>query len=1085
MRTSEPIGCAWIGPALNCVADGVVTTDREGLVRTVNHAAESLIGCHEVEVRGRPIVEVMRFFSERGGRKPFDPVSRVLKTGKSTSLREHTLSVGKSGGEIRISDRCAPIRDGSGLLIGAVLVLREQTKKRVAVDGHRDGDLRFQMLFERMSEGVALHDMVVDNQGQSVDYRILAANPAFEVQTGIRCSDVVGRLGSEVYGADAAPYLDVFSEVVRTGKTITFETDFVPLRKRFRISAYSTAPNQFATVFEDATERLHTQNALVSTERQYRSLFENMMEGFAFCEMSFEGEVPVDFVYLDVNEAFGRLTGLKDVVGRRVSDVIPGIRNTNPELFEIYGRVARTGRPESFETYLEGLGIWFSVSVYSPESGKFVAVFNNVTERRNAEDALKASEAKFRKLFEQATEGIALTEAGTGIVLDCNQALLGLSGFKRAEIVGKARDELFAPTDKVGRFLLGRQGKPLRGSQTSDAKLRLKSGRTTDVVVKESVMHIGDRAVVHCFVSDVTDERRTQKERQTTLDVLRLLNEGTDHLALMKAVTSYLHLWSGCEAVSVRLKEGDAFPYYLTSGFPQRFVRLESDLCSRDEHGQIACDESGKPILECMCGTILRGRIDPTKPFFSEKGSFWTNSTTDLLASTTDADRTSPTRNRCNREGYESVALVALKCGGEILGLLQMNDHAKGKFTPELIGFIEQLADQIGMALGQRLVSQALKESESRLRLAVNATNIGLFDWDLVAGSVRYSPEWKANLGHAEHEVGDTIEEWRSRIHPDDFKRATATVEKHLLEHGQAFYDEYRLRHKDGSYRWMLCQGAVQPRLDGRPAGLTCCFVDISRQKAVEDEVRKLNASLEERVLERTNALEAANGELEAFAYSISHDLRAPLRGIDGLACIMAEDYGQVLDEEGKAICARINTNTRRMGQLIDDLLCYSRLGRTEVKFSDIDMTALAQGVFQGLSEIPNRPGLEFNVGRLPPAIGDPSLIQQIWANLIGNAVKFTSKCENPKVEIGGYVGDGEHVYYVQDNGAGFDMAYAGKLFGVFQRLHAAGEFDGTGVGLAIVKRVAMRHGGRVWAEGRVGQGASFFFALPAADLTS
>ena len=238
-------------------------------------------------------------------------------------------------------------------------------------------------------------------------------------------------------------------------------------------------------------------------------------------------------------------------------------------------------------------------------------------------------------------------------------------------------------------------------------------------------------------------------------------------------------------------------------------------------------------------------------------------------------------------------------------------------------------------------------------------------------------------------------------------------------------------------------------------------------------------AELEQRITERTAQLEAANKELEAFTYSVSHDLRAPLRAIDGYTRILAENYESSLDAEGQRVCTVVRDETRRMGQLINDLLAFSRLSRATMQPSPIDMATLANSIFYELTAPKDRERIDFHVAPLPPAVGDLALIRQVWINLFTNAVKFSSKCERAIIEVGSEQSDGETVFFVHDNGAGFDMRYADKLFGVFQRLHSEREFEGTGVGLAIVQRVIHRHGGRVWAEGAVNQGATVYFTLP------
>jgi PAS domain S-box-containing protein len=270
--------------------------------------------------------------------------------------------------------------------------------------------------------------------------------------------------------------------------------------------------------------------------------------------------------------------------------------------------------------------------------------------------------------------------------------------------------------------------------------------------------------------------------------------------------------------------------------------------------------------------------------------------------------------------------------------------------------------------------------------------------------------------------------------------------------------------------------------LEGKPEFLLGISVDITERKLAESAVRELNGALQFKAAQ----LEATNKELESFSYSVSHDLRAPLRAVDGFALILEEDYKERLDAEGLRYLAVIRQNSRRMGALIDDLLAFSRLGRQPVAHGDINIDALVREVVAEVlhaeslgegAEAAAAPQIE--VEALPPARGDRGLLRQVWANLIANAVKYSSKAARPFIHVSGRQVGAENHYSVRDNGVGFDMNYAGQLFSVFQRLHRADEFSGTGVGLAIVHRVVTRHGGRVWAEGKVDHGAVFSFALP------
>jgi signal transduction histidine kinase len=243
--------------------------------------------------------------------------------------------------------------------------------------------------------------------------------------------------------------------------------------------------------------------------------------------------------------------------------------------------------------------------------------------------------------------------------------------------------------------------------------------------------------------------------------------------------------------------------------------------------------------------------------------------------------------------------------------------------------------------------------------------------------------------------------------------------------------------------------------------------------------LRRLHDDLEDHIAERTSELTRTIAELESFSYSISHDLRAPLRAINGFAAILREEHGASLDDDGQLLLDRIARNASKMAQLIDGLLDFSRLARSESIAADVDMTGLARSVAGELLQEARNADIELTVHELPAVRGDEAMLRQVWVNLLSNALKFSGRQPKPTIEVAAERGEEEIVYRVQDNGVGFDMAYAEKLFGVFNRLHSADEFPGVGVGLAIVRRIVQRHGGRVWAESPKDGGSTFYFALP------
>ncbi|MDC4204249.1 MAG: PAS domain S-box protein [Candidatus Manganitrophus sp.] len=300
---------------------------------------------------------------------------------------------------------------------------------------------------------------------------------------------------------------------------------------------------------------------------------------------------------------------------------------------------------------------------------------------------------------------------------------------------------------------------------------------------------------------------------------------------------------------------------------------------------------------------------------------------------------------------------------------------------------------------------------------------------------------------------------------------------KKVIEEGRFEDEGWRLR-KDGSRFWANVIITSLQDEEGKLIGFSKITRDLTERKRAEEEIRRLNMELEQKVIDRTAALEAANKELEAFSYSVSHDLRAPLRSVNGFSQVLLEDYADRLDEEGKSTIERIRAATQRMGQLIDDLLKLSRMTRGEVRREKVDLSRMVKEIAEELRKREPERSATFDIPEGLWVSADPQLIHAVLVNLIENAWKFTRNKSDAHIAFGQSEKEGVKVYYIKDNGAGFDMTYVNKLFTPFQRLHTPKEFEGTGIGLATVQRIIRRHGGEVWAEGKVGEGATFYFSL-------
>ena len=378
------------------------------------------------------------------------------------------------------------------------------------------------------------------------------------------------------------------------------------------------------------------------------------------------------------------------------------------------------------------------------------------------------------------------------------------------------------------------------------------------------------------------------------------------------------------------------------------------------------------------------------------------------------------------------------------------------------------ITERVQMAIAARASEERFQTmANSMLQLAWIARADGFIFW--------YNERWYEYTGTTPAQM----EGWGwQNVHDPKVLPTVMENWKKAIEAGKPFEMEFPLRRADGQFRAFLTRSQPLRDSEGRVVQWFGTNTDVEALKQAEAAVQRLNAELEQRVIERTAQLEMANKELEAVSYSVSHDLRAPLRAVNGFAGIVLERFGTQIPAGAQGYLERIRNGGKQMGLLIDDLLAFSHMSRQTMSPKMVDMDGLVKNVLTTLiSECPDRP-IEIKAAPLPVCQGDVALIKQVWVNLISNALKYTRGRVPALIEIGCVSGDGPDVYFVRDNGTGFDMKYAHKLFGVFQRLHRAEDFEGTGVGLAIVQRVVQRHGGRVWAEAEEGRGAIFRFTL-------
>jgi PAS domain S-box-containing protein len=373
----------------------------------------------------------------------------------------------------------------------------------------------------------------------------------------------------------------------------------------------------------------------------------------------------------------------------------------------------------------------------------------------------------------------------------------------------------------------------------------------------------------------------------------------------------------------------------------------------------------------------------------------------------------------------------------------------------------------------------ALREGQQRLRLALEGGRMGTWQWNVQTGEVIWD-ERQCNLLGIEPVETAVVETFFDRVHPDDVSEIRRILDS-ALQDGDDYEHEFRTILSDGQVRWLAAKGTVLRDQNGQPLEMIGLNFDITARKQNEQQLLRLNEQLERKVQQRTARLEAANRELEAFSYSVSHDLRAPLRHIGGFVDLLRAKSAEKMDATCQRYLDIIADSAQRAGQLVDELLAFSRMSRTDLKQEWVDMNKLVSQVKSDPEIATAGRDIRWVVNQLPSVQGDPALLRLVWINLLSNAVKYTLTRETAEITIDAQQKEDDTVFEVRDNGVGFDMQFAGKLFGVFQRLHLREDFEGTGIGLANVRRIIERHGGRTWADGSVDAGATFYFSLPKA----
>jgi len=1022
-----------------------------------------------------------------GFSKTLDDLPGTDTVGGSTEYRwKH-----KDGQYRWFSENRSIVRDSDGQPVAVVAAVRDVTKRKQAEEALVKERTILRTLVDNMPDYIFIKD------AQS---RFITTNTAHLRTLGAETlEEVVGKTDFDFFPKELAEkYHADEQEIVGSGKPLLnrLEMVFRPdgeeqwlLTTKVPLCDASGSVVEIVGISRDITERKQAEQALRESEEKYRELFDTCPDGIAITTL--EGE------FLDANQSYLDMLGytLEQLNGMTLRELTPA-KWHEAEAESIQSLIPTKGFGTFEKEYIRRDGTVFPVSVTgwiitdakgNPE--KLGAFVKDITERKRAQEALQESEEKYRNLVENSGDVIyALDE--NAMVTYVSPNIESITGYAPTEVLGKQFTEFVHPEDLPGRLEEFRRS--LSGAnEPHEYRYVTKSGETIWVRSNPRlVVEEGRVTGLQGVLADITELKQAEERQELIRQVLELLNRSGGETYIIRDLLLLIREFTGFEAVGIRLREGEDFPYYETNGFPPHFVQAERYLCARDATGQLQRDSEGNPVLECMCGNVIVGRTDPSLPFFTEGGSFWTNSTTELLVSTTEEDHQIRTRNRCNAEGYESVALIPLRSDDHIIGLLQLNDRKQGMFTSEMILFLEGIGASIGIALARKQAGDALREQHSFRTGIIERAAEGL----CVCHDIPEYPHisftvWNDRMTEI---TGYTMEEinhlgWYQTLYPDPETQEKARARMERMRQGDDLHaEEWEITRADGEKRVLTISTSLLETGDGI-AHVLALMNDITQHKRAEEERRRLEVQVQQ-----TQKLES----LGVLAGGIAHDFNNLLTGILGNADLALLSLSPV--SPARDNIEQIESASRRAADLCRQMLAYSGRGQFVVQALDLNEVVREMAHLLEVS-ISKKIVLKYDLAaNLPSVEADVTQMRQVIMNLITNASEAIGDqsgfiaVKTAAIECDeGYLAEtyldqrlpgGLYVSIeISDTGCGMDGETIGKIFDPFFTT----KFTGRGLGLAAVLGIVRGHSGALKVYSETGRGTAFRILLPSSDQSA
>lgn len=980
---------------------GKLLVDKAGKITLVNAQIEKLFGYRREELLGQSI--------ERLVPQRFRDRHSALRAGFTENPAPRSMGAGrelyglrKDGSEFPVEIGLNPLKTEQGMMVLGTIV---------DISARMDAEQELRRSQEQLAGviGSAMDAIISVDETQLIVLFNAAAERMFRCSATAAIGQPLDRFIPQCFHDAHRGHIESFGRTNVSKRAMGNLEAIFGLRgdgEEFPVEASISqidvqGKKLFTVILRDITERKRAEEARRASEQRYRTLFECAPDGIVIADP--------DSYYLDANSTICCMLGYTrdELIGLHASDIV--IASEVPHIgkaLEVIKASADYHREWQFRRK-DGSAFAAEVTATLMPDSNLLAVIRDITERKQSESALRASEERLRIVTENARVGLVMVNRERRYTF-ANTAYAEILGLPSSDIVGRRVADVLAPLYE--EQIRPRLDRAFTGERVTYELRREEANEFRYYAVKyEPAEAANSVSLVVVVITDITERKQAEQALKAERQLLRtLIDLLPDYIYLKDTESNFL----ACNEACARLM-GKCSPAELVG-------KTDADFYPAALAAKFRAEE-----LAVLAGTPI---LNKEEPFTGQDGSV------ELILTTK----------------------------------LPIKDNSGT--TTGLVGYGRNIT-------ASRQAEEARRASEARLTFALQTSQIGAWELSLLDHTATRTLIHDHIFGYQELLPDWTYEKFLEHVLPEDraavdrgFQAATAT---------RSNWDfECRIRRADGEVRWIWAAGGHEKNAQNIPVRMSGIVQDITERKQAEEEIRVLNQDLEQRVTERTAQLQAVNKELEAFAYSVSHDLRAPLRHINGFSQALLEDCADKLDETGKSYLQEVRGASQEMAQLIDDVLQLARVSRSEMRREPVDLSELARSVVADLRTIEPGRNVAIEIAEGLATEGDKRLLRIMLVNLLGNAWKFTSKQEQPEISFAKTQQGDESIYFVSDNGAGFDMAFVGKLFGAFQRLHTAGEFEGTGIGLATVQRVVLRHGGRVWADGNISQGATFYFTL-------